>query len=365
MGLTLEQYATGRDNNFNVLRFIAATLVLYTHSYALVFGSASAEPLRAYLGLTWGDIAVDVFFVSSGFLIAASFFVRSNLLAFVWARVLRIYPALFAAVLLSVFGVGVFFTTLELTEYLLSRQTYSYLLKNMSLLGAIQYTLPGVFESLPYKNAVNGSLWTLPFELRMYGCLALIGSLLLFLSVKFKKDILPAAFAGIAILAVCLNIANYFVPFTGKFFLHLFAMFFVGAAFYLLKAKIVLRFDFFCLAVVLMGVGSVKQEGFMVVYTLLLPYVLFYLAYVPKGVIRQFNRVGDYSYGIYIYAFPVQQSLVALWPKVTVGELIIYSFVITLALAVASWHLLEKKCLALKSSYVVLERFLGVGKDKV
>lgn len=107
MGTVLSEYTNNRDNNFNLIRFIAASLVLYTHSYALVIGTGDAEPLRNSIGMTWGSIAVDVFFVISGFLIASSFFERNNIVAFVWARILRIYPALIVAIIFCVLIINI------------------------------------------------------------------------------------------------------------------------------------------------------------------------------------------------------------------------------------------------------------------
>lgn len=86
--------------------------------------------------------------------------------------------------------------------------------------------------------------------------------------------------------------------------------------------------------------------------------MVFYLAYVPSGNIRNFNKVGDYSYGIYIYAFPVQQSIAALVANVTVATMVILSFVVTLFLSILSWQLVEKKFLKMKDIYVFFEQFL-------
>lgn len=85
---------------------------------------------------------------------------------------------------------------------------------------------------------------------------------------------------------------------------------------------------------------------------MVIAYVLFYLVYVPVGQLRTFNQVGDYSYGVYIYAFPVQQSVAALLPGVSVIAMISISAVVTLLLAALSWHLLERRALRLKGHYV-------------
>ena len=83
-------------------------------------------------------------------------------------------------------------------------------------------------------------------------------------------------------------------------------------------------------------------------YIPFIPYIVFYLAYIPKGRIRKFNTIGDYSYGIYIYAFPVQQSIIALFPYVKVYQMVILSLIVTLFLAYLSWQLVEEKAVDLK-----------------
>lgn len=102
-----------------------------------------------------------------------------------------------------------------------------------------------------------------------------------------------------------------------------------------------------------------NKDLFFVVYTLSLPYMIFYLAYVPKGKIRSFNKVGDYSYGIYIYAFPVQQSIAAaIFPGISVANMVLGSFAVTFVLAFLSWHFIEKKFLKMKDHYIVFQKTL-------
>ncbi|MEE9403372.1 MAG: acyltransferase, partial [Algisphaera sp.] len=304
----------------------------------------------------------DVFFVGSGLLIAASFFSRNNLIAFTWARVLRIYPACVAAILFCVFVVGLSFTKLSTGDYLASKQTWSYLIKNSLLLFGIEWKLPGVFEGVPYPGAVNGSLWTLPYELRMYLCVALAGTLLLWLAQRTGRAVLKPMFAAIAIVAMGANIANHFWPF-GAFVsghgLHLFSMFFVGSTAYLYRDQVKLLTPVFLLFSATLAVSLFHPDLFFVVYCVTVPYLVLYLAYVPGGLIRGFNRFGDYSYGIYIYAFPVQQAVVSWKAGVSITAMTLWSFPITFALAYLSWHLLEKRVLKLKKGYEVIERFLA------
>ena len=136
---------TGRDNNFNLIRILAALAVLLTHSFPLALGDAAQEPLRASLGMSLGMIAVDVFFITSGFLISASLMRQPSLLSFLWARVLRIFPGLLVMLLFSVFVLGAALSTLPLAEYLASSQTHAYLAQCATLVLGVSYTLPGVF----------------------------------------------------------------------------------------------------------------------------------------------------------------------------------------------------------------------------
>jgi peptidoglycan/LPS O-acetylase OafA/YrhL len=352
MGTTLSAHTNSRDNNFNLIRFVAATLVLYTHSYALVFGTGDAEPMRSFLGMTWGGISVDVFFVTSGFLIAGSYFSRKSLLFFVWARVLRIYPALIVAIFLCVFVVGLYFTVLPEKEYLTSLQTVKFFIKNTILIFGVEYYLPGVFEELPWKYAVNGSLWTLPIEVKMY---AILAAFVVFWSFFNSRFPVKYVFLIVSCLSVLINLLNHFYSFLPIKFLHLFSMFFVGAACYVWKDRINLDSSVFFVGISLLLLSSFFKDVFFIFYVFSIPYAIFFLAYAESGFLRRFNRLGDYSYGLYIYAFPVQQSLVALMPNISVFNMVVISFVVTLFLSVLSWHLIEKRFLMLKDSYVFLE----------
>ena len=361
MRALLSTYTNNRDNNFNLLRFIAASLVLFTHSFPLALGSGAVEPLSGILGMTMGSIAVDIFFVTSGFLIAGSFFNRKNIIAFIWARILRIYPALIVAILFCVFVVGLFFTENALPDYLSDSQTYKFLKRNMTLFWGVKYHLPGVFAENPYQDVVNGSLWTLPYEVKMYALLALTGSVLISFQKRFNKSILKAFFLIIVVIAIMANIINHFYSFTSVYFIHLFSMFFAGTVFYLYRDKIYLSsVVFFIILIGLLFLLTIAcKDLFFILYCVVFPYLVFYLAYVPSGRIRSFNKVGDYSYGIYIYAFPVQQSVAALLPGVSVASMILLSFVFTLMLSFLSWHLIEKKFLKMKGNYVVFEKMIS------
>jgi len=349
--MKLSNYSQGRDNNFNLIRIVAALAVLVTHSFALAIGTGDAEPFRGSLGMTMGSIAVDVFFITSGFLVTSSLLSRQSTIEFIWARLLRIFPALLVMLFLTVFVLGVIFTSLPTLTYLLSQKTYFYLAKNATLISGLVYNLPGVFDSNPYKSAVNGSLWTMPNEVYMYAILA-IAWLALRITPKFRLTAFQIIIVAFAFVAGIYVLASHFYFSSSSHFIHLFYMFFVGATFYVLKEHIVLSRWLFWFLVIGLLLATGNKHAFFVVYVFAITYILFYLAYIPSGLIRRYNQLGDYSYGVYIYAFPVQQSVAALIHGVSVPQMIMISAATTILLAILSWHLLERRALSLKAHYI-------------
>lgn len=270
---------------------------------------------------------------------------------------LRIYPALIVAVLFCI-AVGAWFTTLSLAEYFSHTKTHQFFLKNITLFFGIQHMLPGVFLDLPYKGFVNGSLWTLPYEVKMYAILAFLLFFVSHLSRWLRFISIKNTLLVIAIVSIALHLGSYFYQLLPLHFMRLFSMFFIGATFYAWKEKINLSSKWFAIGAALLLLCSVNNNVFYVSYCLVVPFIVFYLAYVPAGVIRKFNNGGDYSYGIYIYAFPVQQSLASLMPNMSVSLMIVTAFLVSLLLAALSWHVIEKNALRLKGKQVGLLRLI-------
>ena len=336
-----------RANNFTLLRLLAALAVLYGHSYVLSLGVKGGEdPISNFLIRFWGEslggIAVDLFFVTSGFLVTASYIQRQSLIAFIEARVLRIYPGLIVAVLFCVFVVGALVTSESITNYFSSPSTWSYLKHNVTLVNGIQFDLPSVFAGNPYPVSVNGSLWTLPVEVWMYFWVAVLGGLTLLDSAK--------AFNAIFIV-LCLMYAQ---SFNNNFFItadprnaQLALLFFLGAFFYVNRSKIPLGlvgFGMLCILVYL--TTEYRFSGF--IKAVCFAYVVLLLALHPKLRLPSIDHWGDISYGLYIYAFPVQQTVAYLIPQVRPLSMFMLSTVITVALAILSWRFVEKPAIRLK-----------------
>lgn len=353
--MRLSSYAHGRDNNFNLIRLLAAMAVLVSHCFPLATGTRTTEPFLVQLNMTVGSVAVDVFFLTSGFLVTASLLARQNAFEFFAARVLRILPGLWVMLLLLVFVLGGAMTSLPLRDYLDSSGVYMYLARSGTLILGVGRELPGVFESNPYSREVNGPLWTLPYEVKMYGLL-LVTWLALSLAGRRRPTLFKWTIFAFGTLPALFLVAGYFrhgLP--SKFELHstyafpcLFYMFFTGALFYVMRDRIVLSSRIFMLAAAALLLSLLNKHVFFVVYLFTIPYLLFYLAYVPAGRIRKFNRLGDYSYGVYIYAYPIQQTFVALISGISVLALCLLTVPTALTLAVLSWHLVEKRALRLK-----------------
>lgn len=304
---TFAHYSETRDNNFNLIRFIAASLVILSHSYPLTLGRGTPEPFSSLLGMTAGDLAVNIFFVVSGFLVSKSFCDRNNLITFLYARCLRIFPALIVAVLFCILVVGVLFTQFPLNDYFSDRKTYGYFIKNTTLvLFKLQYNLPGVFSDAVYPVAVNGSLWTLPVEVRMYLLVALAGVS----GILHKKYL----FNFLVLLLVALYFYIFYFLETSTENLRL-SGFFLAGIFCYIHRKVIPLNGFILLALFALTVISRFWyiDFFGLLISLFIVYATFWFSLVPAGPIRRFNELGDFSYGLYIYAFPIQQVIATLY----------------------------------------------------
>lgn len=337
-GTTSEVALAGaRSNNFDAIRVVAALSVIFSHQ---LFFVGRAQPLFA--GFSLGEIAVMAFFVISGFLVADSWYRDPHLVRFILRRFLRIWPALAVATLVIALA-AVLVSTLPPRGYF-GHATRHFIASNLQL--QVVYDLPGVFagSTAPAMVAVNGSWWSIPLEVKCYLYIALLGLIGL-----RRRWISLLALAVVGFLcfqtlpghaqANALHHLKYLC--TGFFVSGLCARQFVGT----LRRHPV---AWGCGGLALLVGSSVAGQDDLLVWVVIAPVVLF-LGSLSTPWVRSASRFGDLSYGIYIYAYFVQQLSVRYWPGgSTYWGSVAVSILVTAGLAWLSWHAVEAPALGLK-----------------
>lgn len=314
-------------NNFDFLRLMAATMVLVSHQFIL---SGYAEP-ELFPGLSYGALALEIFFAISGYLVTKSWQDDPHLWRFIVKRCLRIFPALIVFSFTMMFIVGPLITSALMADYFSSKMTWKFL-ENIFLI--IKYELPGVFLNIPYPKAVNGSLWTLPLEFRCYELVALFGVLRL-IKIKF---FLIMSWVGLASW-----LYSFVVP--EIHYLVYYGLYFLGGT---ICASIEFSKKIFLF---LMGTAMIFLyfKEYLFFSALVLPLSVVFFGQASFPIIRGIAKFGDISFGVYIFAFPVQQILLTyMEPSVSWSIFLGSSLLLTYCLAYVSWHFIENPALSLK-----------------
>jgi peptidoglycan/LPS O-acetylase OafA/YrhL len=336
-------------NNFDLLRILFAWFVIISHSYVLN-GSGVTDPLFQATNQTFlfSFIGVKGFFIISGYLIFKSMMVSKSIPEYFLKRTLRIFPAL--AVVLTVTLVAVFFIyPAGITPFFYNKEVYAYFIGNLILFKP-HFFITGVFSNL-ISPAINGSLWTIEYEFFFYVFI------LLFFYVRSNKNVLKIllGITVVAFLVVRLFLYNWTVQ--THFFIPLEPLFDLGP--YFLMGSFLSCFDLeqlpaknaiaFGLLSVLIA-GTYLQVGHTVIY-FTLPYLVIYLGKKTSGLAAWVHqKLGDPSYGIYLYAFPLQQFVIYLYKPSTL-TLFVVSTIGAFVFGYISWILVEKKALALKAYF--------------
>jgi peptidoglycan/LPS O-acetylase OafA/YrhL len=331
------------DNNIDFLRLFAAVGVVFGHSFVFAGGIDPISKVIDSLGLPHMEsvhgISVWFLFFISGYLVSASYSYRHDIKDYLWSRFLRIYPGLFIVILITTLC-GVFITTLPAGEYFSDRMTWKYFSRN--ILGfSINYGLPGVFADNPY-SAVNGSLWTIPLELRLYLVVAALGLCGLFRRLRGLSGML------LVLVLVQIGMQEYAEGAGGLITGGPVPVFLIGALFFTIREKLPLRWLWLAaLLVIWFAVRHIPIAGHA--FLLFSFCNAFYLiANIPKLRILDVGRYGDYSYGVYLWSAPIQQTLV--WSGIKNGWIVFFiSLVLSLFAGVLSWHLVEKRALGYKN----------------
>jgi peptidoglycan/LPS O-acetylase OafA/YrhL len=335
-------------NNINSLRFIGAVLVLFGHTFALCYGPGGGEdflsewlkPLTGYRAKLPG-IGVALFFVMSGYLVTQSYIRNPNMLSYLEARLLRIYPALWATLIFTALVLGPLMTELSLGDYFSKKLTWKYIYHNALLYPDVLHRLPGVFMDNPRAGGINGSLWTLPVEVRMYCIVAILGVS------GVLKNRLFFNVIGAAIVLFYLAAPDQF------FLLHhlrherLGLYFLLGALAFVNRESLKLHWSGVAILFIFVFLAY-STAAYNVVYAVWFAYLTLYIAFHSKLRLPDLAARGDFSYGLYLYAFPMTQvSIVFLGPE-NPWLVLTSTFISSMALAILSWRCIEKPSLRLK-----------------
>lgn len=334
-----------RNNNFDFLRFILASLVIVSHSYPL---TGEAEILSVFTEgqVGFGGLAVDSFFALSGYFIFQSLQRSKTVVGYIWKRLLRLYPALLVLLLFTFIVIAFVYTGNHLTSTLKNYWEYAY---NCLTLFKVRYHIKGVFESNPYQGVINGSLWTLAYEFTMYMVL-----MLLFIIRKNKLSY---------IILLILFLMSYFLStFNPSFLKSSFREFFLETvhlyrlATFFLAGSLLTFFDlkllnkfYIRIIVCLMIIASLFLGFFNITAPILIPILVIFIGSLQIKFLSWIaEKTGDISYGVYIYGFIVQQTVMN-YLLLSSVELMLISLPLTYIMAYFSWHCVEKRMLKYKN----------------
>lgn len=299
--MILKECSDGKDNIVSLIKFIAAVMVIFNHSFPITGSGSDYISVASGGQTTFGGIAVAIFFFYGGFLIMRSMEHKKTAASFFKARSLRIFPQLIIVIILSVFVLGAIISDCSLVEYFSNLNTYKYLLNCVMI---PIHSLPGVFLNSKYNSTVNGSLWTLPVEFLCY--------VFCYLFYRFRLNnrkyavwtvpfiviaylILWKILSGILILRAVLTPAM---------------LFYTGMIYYIYRDKIKLYWYISVILLCALIVG-IYFNIYYLIALVALPYIFSYLGFsykISKIDINK-NLLVKSSYGIYLVAFPIQQTL--------------------------------------------------------
>jgi peptidoglycan/LPS O-acetylase OafA/YrhL len=332
----------GTGPGFNFWRFSLSTLVLFLHTFFVCYGvKAEISHAVGSIGRPIFMALLPVFFGLSGFLVAGSAIRTRNVATFLSFRALRLIPALAVETTLAALVLGPLMTAVPLSEYFTDKQFFAYF---GNIIGRVRFELPGVFADSPVPSIVNMNLWTLHAELECYALMAIA----IICGVLKRRVLALSLWAVVTIALTAWNArTGDFEPqslYPTSIFVYSFCTCVVA---FLWCDKIPVNRALFLAVVATYGVlVYLPQTVFLVIP--LLAYLMIYVGLSPLLNFRFLQR-GDYSYGIYLYGFVIQQTLVSAFPAIghwwIIFPLALFG---TVCVSALSWHTIEKPALRLK-----------------
>ncbi|MGH3637475.1 MAG: acyltransferase family protein [Mycobacterium sp.] len=332
--MKLGQVFDRRHNALTTWRLVLAIGVVFWHSWPLTGREISYAPAVRLLS----DMFADGFFVISGFLITAAWMRRPYLKEYWASRVLRIFPGLWVCLLVIAFVIAPVAAKIQGTSVTLSSEI-GYAVNN-ALLNVAYMGIDGTPTNVPYPGVWNASIWTLFFVLLCDVMVSVLG----FVGLLKRRWTIPTLF----VLAVCWSAYVSYTPpsYSMAQMLARFAVVFLaGAMFYQYQDKVPARWS-----LVALSVAIVVASGFTQNYRLVAALPLAYAIIVSGALIRKARLRHDFSYGVYIYAFPIQQ-LLATFGLASLNPFVFFvvATAATIPVAAVSWFVVEKRATALKS----------------
>ncbi|MEP6467049.1 MAG: acyltransferase [Parafilimonas sp.] len=336
-------------NNFKFMRLLAACMVIFYHSYA--FTNEKNDPLKVITNgaISFSYLGLAIFFFLSGLLVTQSFYHSSSWRNFLWKRFLRLYPAAWLAILTCMFILGPLVTVFPFVKYFTNDLFFQYA-SSLSLV-RVTYLLPGVFLHSPVDPSVNSPLWSISLELKLYLGL-LIFAILRF---PFKKTILVfLIIAAVFIEHFFYNatenaVKNFYNGFVLYPYVAYAPYFLIGVLYFIYHNKIVSNL-FIALGALIITCISIKLNLFFLTRLIVIPILVLYASSLKPTLIKKITPKPDLSYGLYVFAYPVQQviSQITGTTNIAAWKMTLLCIICTLPFAFFSWYLVEKKALSFK-----------------
>lgn len=349
----LSAYAEKSSNSYGVIRLVAAIAVIVTHSFGVVGGWEAAEPLAESTGWSLAAHGVHVFFVLSGFMVAASWERSVNWIDFVIARLLRIMPALICVNIAIVLIAGLWLTTASPQDYWTLENVGTFLVK-ATVLFSVGVSLDGVFSNNPMGASANIPIWTIRFEVICYATLLVFMSALAALRLRGIARLYPIL-PLVCVAAVVISVAGdpehfSFVAQLSRFVL----AFYLGVACWIARDYIPVRRDI-ALALLVVVLATL-QTGLPIRYPVLIvatAYWSLWLGSFQMGRLQTWAAGTDLSFGAYITGFFIQQWLVLAMPEMGVALNALLATLLALAAAWVSWTFVEKPAMRARRAIVI------------